>query len=122
MNDNNTISFNTERKPGGLYRNVKMSVKAANRIIIIGLVVLIACMIFAVSHAGFTVTFDTDGGSRIDNQRVMYGQSIQLEENPVKEGYTFTGWYLDKDCTRQFDINNDTVSDSVTLYSGWEKA
>lgn len=122
MNDNNTMSLNTERKPGGLYRNVKMSVKAANRIIIIGLVVLIACMIFAVSHAGFTVTFDTDGGSHIDNQKVMYGQSIQLEENPVKEGYTFTGWYLDKDCTRQFDINNDTVSDSVTLYSGWEKA
>ena len=51
----------------------------------------------------------------------MYGQLVDVEENPVKEGYTFTGWYLDKDCTRQFDVEKDTVSDSVTLYSGWEK-
>ena len=27
MNENNTINLNTERKPGGLYRNIKMSVK-----------------------------------------------------------------------------------------------
>ena len=91
MEDNNTMSLNTERKPGGLYRNVKMSVKTADRLILIGIIVLIAYMIFAVSHAGFTVTFNTDGGSQIENQKVMYGQLVEVEENPVKEGYTFTG-------------------------------
>lgn len=121
MNENNTINLNTERKPGGLYRNIKMSVKTADKLILVGIIVLIACMIFAVSHAGFTVTFNTDGGSQIDNQKVMYGQLVDIEENPVKEGYNFTGWYLDKDCTKQFDVNKDTVSDSLTLYSGWEK-
>lgn len=107
MNENNTINLNTERKPGGLYRNIKMSVKTADKLILVGIIVLIACMIFAVSHAGFTVTFNTDGGSQIDNQKVMYGQLVDIEENPVKEGYTFTGWYLDKDCTKQFDINKE---------------
>ncbi|MCI7265037.1 MAG: InlB B-repeat-containing protein [Eubacterium coprostanoligenes] len=121
MEDNNTMSLNTERKPGGLYRNVKMSVKTADRLILIGIIVLIACMIFAVSHAGFTVTFNTDGGSQIENQKVMYGQLVEVEENPVKEGYTFTGWYTDKDCKNQFDVTKDKVSDSITLYSGWEK-
>ena len=121
MEDNNTMSLNTERKPGGLYRNVKMSVKTADRFILIGIIVLIACMIFAVSHAGFTVTFNTDGGSQIENQKVMYGQLVEVEENPVKEGYTFTGWYTDKDCKNQFDVTKDKVSDSMTLYSGWEK-
>lgn len=121
MKDNNTMSLNTERKPGGLYRNVKMSVKTADRLILIGIIVLIACMIFAVSHAGFTVTFNTDGGSQIENQKVMYGQLVEVEENPVKEGYTFTGWYTDKDCKNQFDVTKDKVSDSMTLYSGWEK-
>ena len=121
MNENNTINLNTERKPGGLYRNIKMSVKTADKLILVGIIVLIACMIFAVSHAGFTVTFNTDGGSQIDNQKVMYGRLVDVEENPVKEGYTFTGWYLDKYCTKQFDVNKDTVSDSLTLYSGWEK-
>lgn len=121
MEDNNTMSLNTERKPGGLYRNVKMSVKTADRLILIGIIVLIACMIFAVSHAGFTVTFNTDGGSQIENQKVMYGQLVEVEENPVKEGYTFTGWYTDKDFKNQFDVTKDKVSDSITLYSGWEK-
>ena len=121
MEDNNTMSLNTEIKPGGLYRNVKMSVKTADRLILIGIIVLIACMIFAVSHAGFTVTFNTDGGSQIENQKVMYGQLVEVEENPVKEGYTFTGWYTDKDCKNQFDVTKDKVSDSMTLYSGWEK-
>ena len=104
MEDNNAMSLNTERKPGGLYRTVKMSVKTADRLILIGIIVLIACMIFAVSHAGFTVTFNTDGGSQIENQKVMYGQLVEVEENPVKEGYTFTGWYTDKDCKNQFDV------------------
>ena len=121
MNENNTMNLNTERKPGGLYRNVKMSVKTADKLILIGIIVLIACMIFAVSHAGFTVTFNTDGGSQIDDQKVMYGQLVDVDENPVKEGYTFTGWYTDKDCTNRFDVNKDTVSDSLTLYSGWAK-
>lgn len=121
MNENNTMNLNTERKPGGLYRNVKMSVKTADKLILIGIIVLIACMIFAVSHAGFTVTFNTDGGSQIDDQKVMYGQLVDVDENPVKEGYTFTGWYTDKDCTNRFDVNKDIVSDSLTLYSGWAK-
>lgn len=121
MNENNTMNLNTERKPGGLYRNVKMSVKTADKLILIGIIVLIACMIFAVSHAGFTVTFNTDGGSQIDNQKVMYGQLVDVDENPVKEGYIFTGWYTDKDCTNRFDVNKDTVSDSLILYSGWAK-
>ena len=121
MNDNNTINLNTERKPGGLYRNIKMSVKTADRVIVIGVIVLIACLIFAINHAGFTVSFNTDGGSQIENQKVMYGQLVSVEENPVKEGYTFTGWYTDKDCQKPFDITTDKVSDSMTLYSGWEK-
>ena len=121
MEDNNTMSLNTERKPGGLYRNVKMSVKTADRLILIGIIVLIACMIFFFFYAGFTVTFNTDGGSQIENQKVMYGQLVEVEENPVKEGYTFTGWYTDKDCKNQFDVTKDKVSDSMTLYSGWEK-
>ena len=122
MNEGGSMgSLNTERKPGGLYRNLKMSVKTANKLILIGIIVLVACLIFAVTHAGFTVTFNTNGGSEIENQKVMYGQLVDVEENPVKEGDTFTGWYLDKDCKRQFDVDKDTVSDSVSLYSGWEK-
>ena len=121
-NEKNTMGLTTERKPGGLYRNVKISVKTADRLILVGIVVLIACVVFAISHAGFTVTFDTNGGSQIENQKVMHGQLVSVENDPVKEGYVFTGWYIDKDCTKAFDISKDTVNESITLYSGWDKA
>ena len=85
-NEKSTMGLTTERKPGGLYRNVKMSVKTVDKLIAIGIVVLIACVVFAISHAGFTVTFDTNGGSQIDNQKVMHGQLVSVENDPVKEG------------------------------------
>ena len=121
-NEKSTMGLTTERKPGGLYRNVKMSVKTVDKLIVIGVVVLIACVVFAISHAGFTVTFDTNGGSQIENQKVMHGQLVNVENDPVKEGYVFTGWYSDRDCTKAFDISKDTVNESITLYSGWDKA
>ena len=51
MEDNNTMSLNTERKPGGLYRNVKMSVKTADRLILIGIIV---CSLVAWVYALFS--------------------------------------------------------------------
>lgn len=121
-NEKSTMGLTSERKPEGLYRNVKISVKTADRLILIGIVLLIACVVFAISHAGFTVTFDTNGGSQIENQKVMYGQLVKVEDDPVKEGYVFTGWYSDRGCTKAFDISKDTVHESITLYSGWDKA
>ena len=39
------------------------------------------------------LTFDTDGGSVMDAQRVLRGQKATLPtENPVKTGYIFSGW------------------------------
>ena len=39
------------------------------------------------------LTFDTDGGSAMDAQRILRGQKATLPtENPVKTGYIFSGW------------------------------
>ena len=39
------------------------------------------------------LTFDTDGGSAMDAQRVLRGQKATLPtENPVKTGYIFSSW------------------------------
>ena len=115
---------NTEKqsKKGGLYAKVNMSLKTANIMVTVFIVLLIAVTVFIVSHGGFTVTFDTDGGSHIDSVKVMHSETIEIEEDPVKEGYVFTGWYTDRDCTESFDINTDTVTGSMTLYAGWEKS
>ncbi|MBQ8623939.1 MAG: InlB B-repeat-containing protein, partial [Oscillospiraceae bacterium] len=41
----------------------------------------------------YTVSFDTDGGSEIADIEVAFGSEIKAPAaDPVKEGYTFTGW------------------------------
>lgn len=114
-------TLETTRKPGGLYRNIKMSVKTANILVIIGCVALLFTMFFLVQHNGFTIKFDTDGGSYVESCKVMHSEIVPEPETPVKEGYTFTGWYTDRACTQEWDIDSDTVSESMTLYAGWEQ-
>ena len=115
---------NTDKqgKTGGLYAKVKMSVKTANIMVSVFIVLLVAATVFIVKHNGFTVKFDTNGGSYIESVKVMHSQTVDIKEEPVKEGYIFTGWYTDRDRTESFDIKTDTVTGSMTLYAGWEKA
>ncbi len=40
-----------------------------------------------------TVTFDSAGGSEVAPQSVPQGQPAQRPADPIKEGYTFIGWY-----------------------------
>ena len=35
-------------------------------------------------------------------------------------GYNFTGWYKDANCTEKWDLDNDLISDAMTLYAGYE--
>lgn len=40
-----------------------------------------------------TVTFDSDGGTEVVQQIVVYGGVATEPTAPTKEGYTFGGWY-----------------------------
>lgn len=35
-------------------------------------------------------------------------------------GYKFTGWYKDENRTEKWDLDNDLISDAMTLYAGYE--
>lgn len=105
---------------GGLYRYVNMSVKTADIIIAVGVLILLAVSLFLINHSGFTVNFDTNGGSQIDAVKAMYGETVEVSAEPVKEGCTFTGWYIDRECTVKWNFDTDTVTDSMTLYAGWK--
>ena len=71
-----------------------------------------------------TVNFDSKQGSAVDSQLVAVGSKVVKPADPIKEGYTFTGWFTDEDCTNAYDF--DTVVDGVepefTLYAGWKTA
>lgn len=49
------------KKNGGLYAKVKMSVKTADMIILIGIIALVACVIFGIGTADAT-TVDLETG------------------------------------------------------------
>ena len=115
------IQAEQEKKTGGLYKNVNVSLKSANILVAAGIAILIFCVIFAVSHAGFTVTFDTNGGEYIESVKVMHGDVVPAPNTPAKEGYVFCGWFTDRDCTERWDIESDKATGSMTLYAKWEK-
>lgn len=103
----------------GLYRNVKISVKTLDKIIVVGIGLIVILCLFGVMNNGYTVSFDSRGGSDVPSQTRMYGELLELPEPPTREGYTFTGWYLDENCTRAWNAETDTVYESMTLYAGW---
>ena len=105
----------------GLYRHVKISVNALNWIIIACVLVILVVFAIEMRSPGFTVTFDSKGGTDVASQNAMYGQTLELPEPPTREGYTFTGWYKDFGCYEPWNVETDTVETDMTLYAGWEK-
>lgn len=67
----------------------------------------------------YTIEYVLDGGSQISNpSSYIYGQSYTLQA-PVKEEYSFRGWYLDADYSTKIDsITSETYGD-LTLYAKW---
>ena len=70
--------------------------------------------------ASYNVNFDSMGGSSLDNQQVTYNGTAATPSAPTKAGYTFDGWFTDKDCTVAYDFNAP-VTDNITLYAKWNK-
>ena len=123
MEENCTETQQEEKIPKfrGLYRHVKISVKALDWIIAACIVVILVVVAFEMRSPGFTVTFDSKGGTDVPSQNQMYGQLLEVPEDPTREGYTFTGWYTDSACFELWDIENRTIEADLTLYAGWEK-
>lgn len=67
------------------------------------------------------VSFETGGGSEVPDQIVQYGEKVKEPEEPVRDGYTFNGWYADLDKTDLWDFSGDTVQGNMTLYAGWQE-
>ena len=106
----------------GLYKNVKISVKTLDKVIIGGIAVMILLVLFGIANNGYTVDFNSKGGTDVPAQtELMYGDLVAEPEPPTREGYTFVGWYHDENCQYPFDFDNTIVNASATLYAGWEK-
>ena len=54
----------------------------------------------------------------IPDQVVRMGATVAEPQSPVRDGYTFIGWYSDKNCIFKFDFSDGIVADT-TLYAYW---
>lgn len=66
-----------------------------------------------------TVSFNSNDGSIIESQTVKIGGKVTKPDNPVKNEYTFNGWYSDEELSIPWNFATDCVSGNMTLYAKW---
>ena len=59
----------------------------------------------------YTITFDTSGGSTVSSITQDYGSTVVKPLDPIKEGYTFTGW--------EPEIPDTIPSSNITIKAKW---
>ena len=82
------------------------------------------------------VTFDAKGGTLTDSAKVPVYKTEKITKtkandrdpikapihDPTRAGYTFTGWYTEKNQSENdqpFNVNETAITEDITLYAGW---
>ena len=67
----------------------------------------------------YTVSFEANGGSSVNNMTLDYNSTFYAPNQPTRIGYVFQGWYYDTELTEPvswpFTLNNG----DLTLYASW---
>ncbi len=98
----------------------------------IGLACLLCFSVFLCASLMFscgnktTVKFNTRGGNDIDEELITrgstFGEDNVILPTPTRLGYTFEGWFFDKDCTSGNEFYaNSQVNGSTTIYAKWSQ-
>ena len=66
----------------------------------------------------YTLTYVSNGGTEYDPERYNANTVVQIDKQPIREGYTFEGWYLDEELTEPVD--EVKMTRNITVYAKWE--
>ena len=93
----------------------------------------ILCLCLALSACGenpgdntykgtyYTVTFDSQGGSEVESQRVLEGNPAHAPQSPTRGDDIFQGWYKsDEENAELWHFTTDRVNSDITLYAFWK--
>lgn len=67
----------------------------------------------------YQVTFESNGGSAVAAASVPEKTSVAKPGDPTKEGFTFDGWYADKELSTAWDFATP-ITGNITLYAKWQ--
>jgi len=65
------------------------------------------------------VQFDSHGGSWVETVMIGYGLTVSEPEVPVREGYSFAGWFLDEAYEQPWVFDSDKVTSDILLHAKW---
>lgn len=95
-----------------------MEDKKRTIIIVIGIIAIVVCLVlyFVFANKKYTVTFNTDGGSVVETQKVKKGEKAKKPADPTKNGYVFIEWDLGGTL---YDFSSKVTKD-ITLNAVWQ--
>lgn len=71
----------------------------------------------------YKVTYKLNGGknNKKNPAYVYHNSKTVVLKKPTRKGYTFVGWYTDKNCTKQITKIRKGTSKKITFYAKWRK-
>ncbi len=74
-----------------------------------------------ISPVEHLVVFNSNTGISLQTLTILNGTLLPEPTNPVKNGYTFMGWYCDSNYTTQWNFSSDKVTSDIILYAKWKE-
>jgi uncharacterized repeat protein (TIGR02543 family) len=108
----------------GIYGKGDVPIRILDGLIVFSVVSIIALTVLFAVNGGYYVTFETYGGSVVEQQKLGHGDLVQLPENPVKPGYDFVNWVTSEDefLAEEWNFSENKIEGDVTLYAVWKPA
>lgn len=69
----------------------------------------------------WTISFQTNGGSQIEDLTVTDDTFAEEPAKPTKNGYLFEDWYKDEALTQRFVFQGERIKENKTIYVKWRK-
>ncbi len=79
------------------------------------------------SDVDITLTLNANGGLFENEEDTLIlnakaNKALEMDiDAPVKEGFLFTGWFLDEELTNTVDLASYIFTENAVLYAGWQE-
>ena len=102
----------------GIYGSKDVPIRLLDGLIAFLMIAIVGMIAYFAFHGGYTVTFDSQGGTEVKSQKLKYGDTVAEPEDPVRQGYEFAGWYIESGALEWY-FPEASVEGDITLYAHW---